>query len=391
MAVRPLVTTGVALLSAGAIVAGTPALFVPHDQVTVAAPTAAEAPSKLTVEQINLLAAAATLADAFFIGHGALVTGDGTGSCDADGAVCLDGFVGAAYWIVDQIIPDIDVRTAGRPIDQVFFEEGFTGVAHDFTGRIADEIDSIDPTGGRLDLATRVDDFFDGGVTLLVQNLIDDNLPDGPVGTWFKGLNDAFFDGGITGAVTYVLQSIGVVSSTAEVEDAVTSGTESATLLASKGSELTSTSLPEVGSLLKLPEFGSPLKKFQAPTAPKLLEEVDAEDEGAVEGDVESTPKVEGTNLQPLKFELPTIEAPKFEVPKLDLDLKPKVKEVAAQEDGEVKDAGGTDTKTGNKVTPHVLIGNSKPKDDYNGKKFLNKLKDAVDKATGGEKDSSDK
>ncbi|WKG02418.1 hypothetical protein [Mycolicibacterium sp. HK-90] len=57
MAVRPLVTTGVALLSAGALVAGTPALFVPHDEITVAASTA-EAPTKktLTEDQINLLA-----------------------------------------------------------------------------------------------------------------------------------------------------------------------------------------------------------------------------------------------------------------------------------------------------------------------------------------------
>ncbi|WP_441958047.1 hypothetical protein [Mycolicibacterium houstonense] len=57
MAVRPLVTTGVALLSAGALVAGTPALFVPNDEITVAASTA-EAPSKktLTQDQINLMA-----------------------------------------------------------------------------------------------------------------------------------------------------------------------------------------------------------------------------------------------------------------------------------------------------------------------------------------------
>jgi hypothetical protein len=57
MAVRPLVTTGVALLSAGAIVAGTPALFVPRDEITVAS-SAAEAPAHrtLTAEQINLVA-----------------------------------------------------------------------------------------------------------------------------------------------------------------------------------------------------------------------------------------------------------------------------------------------------------------------------------------------
>src|SRR5437868_13700496 len=56
MAVRPLITTGAALLSAGALVASTPALFVPRDQITVAAPTATLAPTKLTQQQIDLLA-----------------------------------------------------------------------------------------------------------------------------------------------------------------------------------------------------------------------------------------------------------------------------------------------------------------------------------------------
>lgn len=57
MAVRPLVTTGVALLSAGALVAGTPALFVPRDEITVAASTAeATVHRTMTAEQINLVA-----------------------------------------------------------------------------------------------------------------------------------------------------------------------------------------------------------------------------------------------------------------------------------------------------------------------------------------------
>ncbi|NOP98101.1 hypothetical protein [Mycolicibacterium fortuitum] len=57
MAVRPLVTTGVALLSAGALVAGTPALFVPRDEITVAASTAeATVYRTMTAEQINLVA-----------------------------------------------------------------------------------------------------------------------------------------------------------------------------------------------------------------------------------------------------------------------------------------------------------------------------------------------
>ena len=57
MAVRPLVTTGVALISAGALVAGTPALFVPRDEITVAASTAeATVHRTMTAEQINLVA-----------------------------------------------------------------------------------------------------------------------------------------------------------------------------------------------------------------------------------------------------------------------------------------------------------------------------------------------
>ncbi|MFV8173320.1 hypothetical protein [Mycolicibacterium peregrinum] len=57
MAVRPLVTTGVALLSAGALVAGTPALFVPRDEITVAASAAETTVHRtMTAEQINLVA-----------------------------------------------------------------------------------------------------------------------------------------------------------------------------------------------------------------------------------------------------------------------------------------------------------------------------------------------
>lgn len=73
MAVRPLVTTGVALLSAGALVAGTPGLFVPRDEVTVAS-SAAEAPvhRTLTAEQIQLVGVSLDgLLQAFNDGYGA--------------------------------------------------------------------------------------------------------------------------------------------------------------------------------------------------------------------------------------------------------------------------------------------------------------------------------
>lgn len=58
MAVRPLVTTGVALLSAGALVAGTPSLFVPRDETAiVAGEVSAAAPQKraVTVNELKLL------------------------------------------------------------------------------------------------------------------------------------------------------------------------------------------------------------------------------------------------------------------------------------------------------------------------------------------------
>ncbi|OMB79692.1 hypothetical protein [Mycolicibacterium conceptionense] len=58
MAVRPLVTTGVALLSAGALVAGTPALFVPRDVTAIVAGEATAAvPQKraVTINELKLL------------------------------------------------------------------------------------------------------------------------------------------------------------------------------------------------------------------------------------------------------------------------------------------------------------------------------------------------
>lgn len=58
MAVRPLVTTGVALLSAGALVAGAPALFVPRDATAIVAGEAsAAAPQKraVTINELKLL------------------------------------------------------------------------------------------------------------------------------------------------------------------------------------------------------------------------------------------------------------------------------------------------------------------------------------------------
>ncbi|NKZ12347.1 hypothetical protein HGA11_15310 [Mycolicibacterium septicum DSM 44393] len=511
MAVRPLVTTGVALVSAGAIVAGAPALFVPHSAVTVASPTAAavEAHKTLTQEQIHLLALSLQGAwQSFTQGYGGLyipgqvptsayingpdgpipvppgtdpatplvdsegnqlyvfdptgnpvpataanigadgshppfvdaegepVLEDAPGDCTATGAVCKDGFTGLAYYLSDNILPL-------GPIDNIFFEGGFTALAHEAIRTVTMLIDEADPTG-RLDLTKRVDDFFEGGATQLVGNLLLDNLPqDG----YAYGLTNSFFFGygantGITAAITYIVDAIAQQDPTPDPNflnpldgnpvQTFDTSSEDTMLLAKTTAEPetttpTSTGLPNFGKLLSLPtpklDVESPWQKLKAtldaPNAPTLLKDVEVkeqgtvEEEGTVEGGTEGTPVVEETKPEPLKiatpkFELPKIEAPKLEAPKLpeapkfeapkldppklDLDLKPKaqVKEVATQDESKGEDKTGTDTKTGNKVTPPILFGDGKPKGESNGSKFLKKLGEAVKNATGGEKDSGE-
>lgn len=456
MAVRPLVTTGVALVSAGAVVAGTPALFVPRDELTIAASSATtvEAHRTLTKEQILLLAFTPTGAvDAFFNGYGgfyavggvpqpttAVVVEDGPdagnlvdqygtqlyvlddqgnpvrateddldsgpqfynssgapvyvvdengdpvlvpdpGNCGAEGAVCQDGFTGLAYYATDQLLPFLG------PVDNIFYEAGFTEFARLASVAVAQAIDEVAP---RLTLERRVDDFFEGGITQLTQNLINDNLPDGPVGTWAKGLNDAFFEDGITGAVTYVVNTVLAVTASTALVEPEESGIQA--LSAVEDAEGPgSAKLPNVGKLLSLPtpkpDVDAPWTKLTekpaGPTVPKLLKE---EDDGVVsetvEGGTEGAVMEEETKLQPLKVVTPKVELPELDPPKLTLDFKSRAKEAAAkEEDG---------TKSGNKVAPSPnAFESGKPAGDHNGKKFLNKLKDAVDKATGGgEKDS---
>ncbi|UBV22806.1 hypothetical protein H8Z59_06490 [Mycolicibacterium fortuitum] len=318
MAVRPLITTGAALLSAGALVAATPALFVPRDQITVAA-TAAPAPTKLTQEQINLLALSLQGAwQSFTQGYGGLwfpgqvpqidpVTGeivtdadgnpvmvDAPGDCTAEGAVCHKGFTGLAYYLSDNILPLGD-------IDNIFFEGGFTELAHQAIRTVAVAIDAVDPTG-RLDLTKRVDDFFEGGATQLVGNLLLDNLPqDG----YAYGLTNSFFFGygantGIYAAFTYVVDAIVQGTPTPEpnlinpldsgpgVQTLDESGPETTTLLAKKETGSSLTSLPGPASLLNLStaKVDSPFKglvklPFKAPAADetKLAEDAETADQ----------------------------------------------------------------------------------------------------------------
>lgn len=455
MAVRPLITTGAALLSAGALVAATPALFVPRDQITVAA-TAAPAPTKLTQEQINLLALSLQGAwQSFTQGYGGLwfpgqvpqidpVTGeivtdadgnpvmvDAPGDCTAEGAVCHKGFTGLAYYLSDNILPLGD-------IDNIFFEGGFTELAHQAIRTVAVAIDAVDPTG-RLDLTKRVDDFFEGGATQLVGNLLLDNLPqDG----YAYGLTNSFFFGygantGIYAAFTYVVDAIVQGTPTPEpnlinpldsgpgVQTLDESGPETTTLLAEKETGSSLTSLPGPASLLNLStdKVDSPFKglvklPFKAPAADetKLVEDAETADqlvdkgaldpaEGGPEADplggvvqTPEAPKFEPPTFEPPKFEppkapefkVPELKVPEFKAPELKvpaLDPKPTAK-IKEKEEEPAEPNTGTDTKGGNKFTPPILFDSGRPKGESNGSKFLKKLGEAVKNATDGGKDA---
>ncbi|MFV8266335.1 hypothetical protein ACNQR9_25265 [Mycolicibacterium peregrinum] len=458
MAVRPLVTTGAALLSAAAVVAATPALFVPRDHVTIAAPTAALEPTKLTQDQINLLALSLQGAwQSFTQGYGGIyspdqvpkidpntgeivtdpdgnpVMVDAPGDCTAEGAVCQKGFTGLAYYLSDNILPLGDV-------DNIFFEGGFTELAHVAVRTVAAAIDSVDPTG-RLDLTKRVDDFFEGGATQLIGNLLLDNLPqDG----YAYGLTNSFFFGygdnsGIYAAFTYVVDAIaqGTPTPTPNLINPLDSGpsllsTEEESnsdtlLLAKKETGTAVTSLPGPASLLNL-STQSPFKKlfkspFQAPAEDEtnLVNTLDTTDPGAVK-DTENP--VEGGTV-PLGVEIPKLDLPKFELPKApefkapefktpefktpDVtvpevktpdttvpeikvpELKPDLPKINVKDKeatGEDGTSTGVDTRSGNKVAPPILFGDGRPKGESNGSKFLKKLGEAVKNATDAGKDN---
>ncbi|OBG84167.1 hypothetical protein A5699_28210 [Mycobacterium sp. E802] len=431
MAVRPLVTTGAALLSAGALVAATPALFVPRDEVTIAAPTVTT--TKLTQEQINLLALSLQGAwQSFTQGYGGIwfpgTNEDGDpvqGDCTLEGAVCQKGFTGLAYYLSDNILP------LGN-LDNIFFEGGFTELAHQAVRTIAVAIDAVDPTG-RLDLTRRVDDFFSGGATKLVGNLLLDNLPqDG----YAYGLTNSFFFGygdntGVYAAFTYVVDAIAQgdptptpnlinpFTSEVQIQESEESDVDT-TLLAKKESGITSTSLPGPGSLLSLttPKIASPLQglklSFKTPAVDesKPVNDLDVTkqdvDKGVVDGTVEGgtgteNPVEGGSGANPAGVEIKTPEppkfltpkAPEFKAPEFKLDLKPKAHITAKQtadEDASGTGSGGSkvgvDTTGGNKVTPPVLFGDGRPKGETNGSRFLKNLEKAVKGATGAGKDT---
>ncbi|MBU9763526.1 hypothetical protein FR943_06675 [Mycobacterium sp. TNTM28] len=398
MAVRPFVTTGAALLSAGALVVATPALFVPRDEVKVAAPATAP---RLTQQQIDLLALSLQGAwQAFTQGYGGLwFPGDGgPGDCTAEGAVCQKGFTGLAYYLSDNILPLGDV-------DNIFFEGGFTELAHQAVRAVAVVIDAIDPTG-RLDLTKRVDDFFEGGATQLVGNLLLDNLPEDG---YAYGLTKAFFfeygdNTGIYAAFTYVVDAIAQgtpdpvpnlinpldnSSPTMLLAQAELNAEPETEARPATTSDPASVDLPRPGRLLNLPtvQLDLPVRKFRAPVAEKPVEEPEVQDQSRLDATVER-----GAEQVPAVDDLPVDEPVAAESPESREPAKPhvkpwsRVKEKVAEEKSDESDERGVDTAGGNKVSPPVLFDNGRQKGETNGSRFLKNLEKAVNHATGADK-----
>lgn len=193
MAVRPLVTTGVALLSAGALVAGTPALFVPRDEITVAASTA-EAPAQrtMTAEQIRLVALSLEGALGSFL--------DGYGGYYYQGYVPLPspGYVRNA---AGELVPPPEGTPAGTALlgpDGKPLYKDVNGTIPATVGDMGDDVQFYDAAGKKVN-----ENFYDpgncsatgavchDGFTGLAYYLSDNILP-------LDVVDNIFFEGGIT-------------------------------------------------------------------------------------------------------------------------------------------------------------------------------------------------
>ncbi|MDH6199135.1 hypothetical protein M2272_005803 [Mycobacterium frederiksbergense] len=442
MAVRPLVTTGAALLSAGALVAATPALFVPRDEIAITASTAAaETPKTLTVEQVNLLALSLQGAwESFAHGYGGyavpgVVTvptsgyvvvdgkyvapgdktpdtallydrvgkalyykaadgtlvratvgdmGDGVqfydaannksnenvyapGDCSATGSVCKDGFVGLAYYFSDNLLPLGD-------LDNVFWEAGLMPFVQVASSIVPEFIDAFDPTG-RLQISKRVDEFFAGGVAMVVGSILNDNLPDG---SFAQDLSNSFFFGygnhtGITAAITYVVDTIvQALNPAPPAADKLVAGDlaepEADAKLLAKTSGPSSTGLPEAGSLLSLSttklESVNGLSKLaaalQAPE-PKVSVELDTKGQGTVEQVVDGGTEITPVESEVTKPEVTKPEATKPEVTKPEV-TKPEVTEPEAPKPSEITlpqrkiETSTSETGTGTSLVRDSLV-----------------------------------
>ncbi|AKS32667.1 hypothetical protein AFA91_13145 [Mycolicibacterium goodii] len=169
-------------------------MFVPNDEVKVAAVAPAPDTKSMTVEQLKLLASLQQISDAFFQGYGGFVTPDANnaGDCDAEGAVCPGGFVGVPYLLIDEALPN-------TLIDNYFFETGFVGTAQYIL-----ESAGVDPTviGLIFDPVGTISDLVAQGVaTATGEN------------SFISGLTTAFlidYQGnlGFVGAINYIVDTI---------------------------------------------------------------------------------------------------------------------------------------------------------------------------------------
>ncbi len=145
MAIRPILTTGMALAGAGAIVVATPALMVPTDQVAVAASEQTSPTGKrtLSVDQLRLLALSDItlegLVDVFAEGYGA-----GVGADDpyypVDDPIYVTGFTGLGYYLGDQVLDSLVLANlplvsdlaqfAYDNVTSYYFEIGATAALH---------------------------------------------------------------------------------------------------------------------------------------------------------------------------------------------------------------------------------------------------------------------
>ncbi|MFN6549840.1 hypothetical protein ACP6C7_02385 [Mycolicibacterium septicum] len=279
MAVRPLVTTGVALLSAGALVAGTPALFVPRDEITVAA-SSAEAPAQrtMTAEQMQLVALSLQGAwQSFTQGYGGYYY-QGVVSAPTTGYVLKDGklaypdentpedtaLVGPdgkplyrdAAATIPATVGDMgdDVQfydKAGKKVNENYYapgdcsatgsvcKDGFTGLAYYLSDNILplDIVDNIFFEAGFNEfaylgsvIAAAAVDAFDPTQRLQLSKRVDEFFGGGAATVVGSILNDNLPDGGFAQNLSNSFffgygANTGITAAVTYVVDAITQGT----------------------------------------------------------------------------------------------------------------------------------------------------------------------
>ncbi|MBN3510255.1 hypothetical protein JYB55_15550 [Mycolicibacterium septicum] len=279
MAVRPLVTTGVALLSVGALVAGTPALFVPRDEITVAA-SSTEAPAQrtMTAEQMQLVALSLQGAwQSFTQGYGGyyyqgVVSGPTTGYVLKDGKLAYPdentpedtALVGPdgkplyrdAAASIPATVGDMGdgvqfYDKAGKKVNENFYapgdcsatgsvcKDGFTGLAYYLSDNILplDIVDNIFFEAGFNEfaylgsvIAAAAVDAFDPTQRLQLSKRVDEFFGGGVATVVGSILNDNLPDGGFAQNLSNSFffgygANTGITAAVTYVVDAITQGT----------------------------------------------------------------------------------------------------------------------------------------------------------------------